>query len=241
MCVCACMCVCECACFSLSLSLSHFLFLSLSLSLTLPMLKKKPGHLLPSALSLSLSLSPLTHAEEKAWPPVTSCLFFHSSLRSHIALLLPISHRCLTLTYRDTYIYKYIHTYIHTYIHIYIYTHIHTDTLLILTYTSSSSHWCLALTGVSLSQGTSAAHSHYISLSQNSAVVHKLFPQGSAAALALVSNSLSVSATCTWASTTNKAPWRLRLHKGLAAVANAAICKREHPPYLAAPIPGRDT
>ena len=39
----------------------------------------------------------------------------------------------------------YIYTYIHSYIHIYIYTHIHTDTLLVLTYTPTSSHTHICL------------------------------------------------------------------------------------------------
>ena len=142
-----------------------------------------------------------------------------------------------------SHIHRHIHIHIHTFIHthIHIYTHTYKYTLLIFTYTPTCSHWCLALTGVSISQGTSAAHSHDVSLSQNSAAAHNLFAQGTAAALELVSTSLSVSATCTLASTTNKAPWLLRRHKGLAAVANAAICKREHPPYPSPPIPGRDT
>ena len=78
--------------FSFSLSISLLLSNSLILSFSIPSLrlKERLGHLLPSLcffLSLSLSLCFLSlqiHAEQKAWPPVTFCLFSIFYLRSQI-------------------------------------------------------------------------------------------------------------------------------------------------------------
>ena len=123
--------------------------------------------------------------KQKAWPPVNlSCSLF--SVCAHTKHC----HASLSQVSRS-HIHKHIHIHINTFIHTHIHIYTHTYTCTIGSHIHiTSSHWCLALTGVSLSQGTAAAHSHYVSLSQNSAAVHNLFPQGTAAGLALVCTSL---------------------------------------------------